>query len=89
MGQRASCALGAAYEGIYRLPAEMDGKRPTEDLTRIFDCLEGIVLWCPVEGCKRNLLLSAMVVHLNDQHAWSRETIATWIERLNIQPSER
>jgi len=24
--------------------------------------------------------LSAMIVHLNDHHAWSREQIATWLE---------
>lgn len=86
VGQRASCALGAAYEGIYRLPGDMAGRRPTKDLTWFFECLEGIVLRCPVEGCQKSLLLSAMLVHLNDQHAWSRERIATWIERLNLAP---
>lgn len=83
IGQRASCALGAAYEGMYRLPTEMSGQRPTRDLDRFFDCLEGRVQWCPVVGCKRHLLLSAMLVHLNDMHKWSREQIATWLEALN------
>jgi hypothetical protein len=81
VGSRASCALGAAYEGIYRLAKDMDGKRPTKDLVSFFDCLEGSVRRCPVEGCKKQLLLSAMIVHLNDLHEWSREDIATWLEQ--------
>jgi hypothetical protein len=80
VGRRASCALGAAYEGIYRLAADMGGQRPTTDLVRFFDCLEGTIRGCPVEGCKKRLLLSAMIVHLNDHHKWSRERIATWVE---------
>ena len=80
VGQRASCALGAAYEGIYRLAQDMDGRHPTRDLTIYFDCLEGSMRSCPIEGCKKRLLLSAMIVHLNDHHAWSREQIATWLE---------
>ena len=83
VGRRASCALGAAYEGIYRLAAEMEGRRPTKDLVSFFDCLEGRVQACPVEGCKKRLLLSAMIVHLNDRHEWSREQIAAWLEQLN------
>ena len=39
VGRRASCALGAAYEGIYRLASDMSGQRPTKDLTTFFDCL--------------------------------------------------
>src|SRR4029450_6893163 len=49
-GKSASCALGAAYEGMYRLPREMDGAHPTKDLEWFFDCLEGTVRGSPVEG---------------------------------------
>jgi hypothetical protein len=83
VGRRASCALGAAYEGIYRLAKDMDGQRPTRDLVDFFDCLEGSVRWCPVEGCKKHLLLSALIVHLNDVHEWSREQVAVWLEEQN------
>ena len=82
-GQRASCALGAAYEGMYRLPRQMDGSRPTKDLDWFFDCLEGTVRRCPMEGCKKRLVLSSIIVHLNDEHRWSREQIATWLESVN------
>ena len=83
IGRRASCALGAAYEGMYRLAEDMGGKRPTKDLEWFFDCLEGTVRRCPIDGCKKRLVLSAIIVHLNDEHRWSREQIATWLESIN------
>ena len=76
-GARASCALGAAYEGIYRLPEEVGQVRP-QRLDRLFDCLEGTIRRCP-EGCKKSLILAAMIIHLNDDHHWDRERIATWV----------
>ena len=68
---------------MYRLPAEADGTRPTKDLDWFFDCLEGTVRRCPVDGCKKKLVLSALIVHINDEHRWSREQIATWLEAIN------
>jgi hypothetical protein len=82
-GKYASCALGAAYEGMYRLPDNVEGTRPTKDLEWFFDVLEGTVRSCPVEGCKKKLVLSALIVHINDAHRWSREQIATWLESVN------
>jgi hypothetical protein len=82
-GRSASCALGAAYEGMYRLPTQANGLRPTKDLEWFFDCLEGSVRRCPGgDGCKKTLSLAAIMVHLNDDHKWSREDIAGWIETL-------
>jgi hypothetical protein len=82
-GRNASCALGAAYEGMYRLPSQAGGLRPTKDLEWFFDCLEGSVRRCPGgDGCKKSLSLAAIMVHLNDDHRWSREQIAQWLEGL-------
>ena len=78
-GRSASCALGAAYEGMYRLPGDMEGRRPTKDLEEYFDCLEGTVRRCPVEGCAKVISLGALIVHLNDSHLWTREAIAAWV----------
>jgi hypothetical protein len=78
-GRHASCALGAAYEGMYRLPDDMEGRRPTRDLEAFFDCLEGTVRACPGEGCRKVLTLAALIVHLNDAHRWTREQIAAWV----------
>jgi hypothetical protein len=77
IGRRASCALGAAYEGIYRLPADASGIRPRH-LERFFDCLEYTLRSCP-EGCRKRLSLGAMILHLNDDHRWTREAIAQWV----------
>ena len=78
-----SCALGAAYEGMYRLPDNADGTRPTKDLEWFFDCLEGSVRKCPADGCRKRLTLASILVHLNDEHRWSREAIAAWLEKEN------
>jgi hypothetical protein len=79
-GKHASCALGAAYEGMYRLPDNADGTRPTKDLEWFFDCLEGTIRKCPAEGCRKRLTLASILVHLNDDHRWTREQIAVWLE---------
>jgi hypothetical protein len=77
-GKDASCALGAAYEAMYRLPALADGQRPTRDLDWFFDCLD-TVKPCPEAGCKKRIYLAALLVHLNDDHRWSRDQIADWL----------
>lgn len=79
VGRRASCALGAAYEGIYRLPLEAGHVRP-KHMERFFDCLEGTLRHCPESGCRKTLMLSAMIVHLNDDHRWTREQVVAWLE---------
>ncbi len=71
-----SCALGAAFEGIHHLPQAVGPFRPR--LERLFDCLEYISRPCP-EGCKKTLPLASMIVHLNDDHVWTREAIAAWL----------
>jgi len=83
VGRRASCALGAAYEGMYRLAEDMDGRGPTKDLGWFFDCLENVVRFCPAKDCRKHLVLSSLIVHLNDAHHWTRDEIATWLEELN------
>jgi hypothetical protein len=76
-GLHASCALGAAYEGMYRLPAAAEGVHPL-GLWRLFDCLENSLRRCP-EGCRKRIPLGAMILHLNDDHHWTRERIAAWV----------
>jgi hypothetical protein len=77
-GPNASCALGAAYDGMYHVPGDPTKTRPTRDLDRMFDCLEAL-RQCPAEGCHKKLGLAAVIVHLNDDHTWSREQIADWV----------
>ena len=77
-GRSASCALGAAYDAMYRLPEEAGSQRPTRDLDWFFDCLDKVKV-CPAEGCKKRLFLAALMVHLNDDHRWTRDDVATWL----------
>jgi hypothetical protein len=76
-GLHASCALGAAYEGMYRLPERAEGVQARE-LWRLFDCLENTLRRCP-EGCRKRVSLASMILHLNDDHQWTREQIAAWV----------
>jgi hypothetical protein len=72
-----SCALGAAYEGAYALPDDAHAVRPRLD--RLFDCLENVRRRCPV-GCNKRLPLNAIILHLNDDHHWTREQIVDWLK---------
>lgn len=82
-GKNASCALGAAYDGMYRVPGDPSKTRPTKDLDRIFNCLESTIRRCPAEGCQKRLGLAVIIVHLNDDHCWSREQIADWVASID------
>jgi len=73
-----SCALGAAYEGAYALPHDAQSVRPRLD--RLFDCLENVRRRCPV-GCNKRLPLNAIILHLNDDHQWTREQIVEWLRK--------
>ncbi len=78
-----SCALGAAYEGAYALPQEAGSIRPRLD--RLFDCLENVRRRCP-EGCNKRLPLNAIILHLNDDHHWTREQIVSLAAKKRIEP---
>ena len=71
-----SDALGAAYEGIFLLPRDVRGFHPR--VWRLFDFLENTSRRCP-GPCHKRLPVAALMVHLNDDHQWSREQIADWV----------
>ena len=68
---------GRPPEGFYRLPSDAEGIRP-RNLERLFDCLEN-TLRRSAEGCEERLALAAMILHLNDDHQWTRERISAWV----------
>ena len=82
-----SCALGAAYDGMYELPKQEkeQGEIVPRHLERLFHCLEDVVKRCPERAvgeeiaCRKKLPLGSMIVHLNDDHGWTREQIAEWL----------
>ena len=58
-GKTRSDAFGAAYEGIYRLPADATGIRP-RGLYRFFACLDNAIYRCPA-GCGKQFLLDSLM----------------------------
>ncbi len=77
-GTRRSDALGSAYEAIYRLPPDATGIRP-KGIYKFFACLDDRVRRCPEPGCGKQHFLDTLIIHLNDDHLWSRERIAAYI----------
>jgi hypothetical protein len=73
-----SCALGSVYEGVYHLPRD-HGKLVPDHLERLFRCLDEVVKPCPHKACVKRLPLAPLIVHLNDDHRWTREQIADWL----------
>lgn len=73
----AACVVGAGMLGMgYRLP---DGPNDFED------DLQGSERdgKCPVDDCGDSDV-SILAIHLNDDHRWSRERIADWLEGLGL-----
>ena len=66
------------YDAFYHLPRQ-HGKLIPDHLERLFRCLDEVTKRCPHEGCKKRLPLAPMLVHMNDDHLWTREQIADWL----------
>lgn len=58
-----------------------------QNLKKLFPALMEIVN-CPVCGRLNNkhkqMSLDRMIIHLNDEHQWTREQVADWLESLDI-----
>lgn len=67
-----TCALGAAYDaGFIRQLADAD--------------VHDVEMYCPAcgqwsYGGEAVALVNHIVMHLNDEHRWTRERIADWVE---------
>lgn len=72
-----ACALQAGLEAV--------GKGDYEGLEAVRE-LWPEVAWvqarCPAEDCPNKTTIDGQVMHLNDQHHWSRERIAAWVGRV-------
>jgi hypothetical protein len=85
-----SCALGAAYEGFGNKP------EPVIEAFKVWQAIDKalgedslhyyISSPCP-KGCshyRSGWPIGSLVSHLNDDHHMSRETIADWLETLEL-----
>jgi hypothetical protein len=66
------------------------------EMVRLIPALEKFTVTCPVvpfsEGfplsnCAYPDFLSDIIIHLNDEHKWSRERIADWLDTLPVDLS--
>lgn len=76
-GGTQSCALGAAGDAI-GITLVTIAPLPKEwcDLNRIHPLPP-----CPVDGCSGvRITFLGTIAHLNDDHRWTRERIADWVE---------
>jgi hypothetical protein len=77
-----SCALGAAYEGAGYVARLRGMEKIPITLDTLWPKLSTRVVVCPVSGCPSNgrITVRDHIAHLNDEHNWSREQIAEWLE---------
>lgn len=72
----ATCALGAAYEATGVLVCDDDDDKKGVVRFPILDAVSG----CPACQFVHNEYIGFVITHLNDEHRWTRERIADWIE---------
>jgi len=88
-GVRVTCALGAAAEAIGSLnSAALPGFLVLPTLvSAALEAVFGEILnvprrRCPVKACRVRRVTANVIVHLNDDHRWTREQIAEWVDTL-------
>lgn len=79
-----SCAIGAAGEALGFTKGEHFS---TDDIKDRFPMTGALDSFCPMCSQDDLMILRSiprnaigLVIHLNDQHQWSREQIADWLE---------
>lgn len=90
----ASCAWGAALEGAGLINPAIDDDHDYDEFIEEFDGLvdahldeDGVItkIQCAVADCEHNRYdIPYLVEHLNDDHKWSREKIAEWLEGMGL-----
>ena len=79
-----SCVVGCVYEATFEDAVLSHDAlvNQIEQLCSRFDLLRGHEkMYCPEcagEECKHDCLLN-ILIHLNDDHRWTREQIAAWV----------
>jgi hypothetical protein len=83
-----SCALGSALDAL-GVERQSTGAAHAH-LVRLWPWSDRKLAYptCPVDGCREVYVDKAIagIWHLNDQHKWTRERIAGWVE--TIEPQE-
>lgn len=69
-----SCALQAACESV--------GVASIWDIQACYAAFPVLMDWAQCPECRDTFMLDATVIHLNDEHHWTRERIADWVQTL-------
>lgn len=84
-----TCALAAAYEAVNQDPENDDGGDPFGGIP------ERVNQRCQCPACKRieyaddcGFAMGYVIAHLNDDHRWTREQIADWVETIEAQQAQ-
>lgn len=94
-----SCAIGGAavaardfqYESfqIYNRTVLTDeSSKSAENVPSAedWDLVENTYTWCPLRPCQEiKLPITSMVIHLYDDHSWTRTQIADWLDSIEIK----
>jgi hypothetical protein len=83
-GQWQACAYGAMAVGYGFDPSGTDGRRIDDFILPGEVQIEGQISEssCPAPACATARY--DLLIHLNDDHRWSRERIADWLESLGL-----
>lgn len=86
--EEGTCAAGAALDACGELDADtsLSSTKHNQAFKRLFPIINALPATCPVCGLERAILWrwggEFKLAHLNDQHEWTREAIADWIETI-------
>lgn len=80
-----SCALGAASEAIGKEKWTGPGPEKWAGLMLAWPILATTVMIC-CPDCRGSFGVMGCILHLNDDHKWTREQIAEWVAK--IEPAE-
>jgi hypothetical protein len=79
-----SCALGAGLDAI-GIAAEIQNTLPDKTLNALFPVCARAAR-CPVPYCDDSAKnVGDVIPHLNDDHDWTREQIAAWVETIEAK----
>jgi hypothetical protein len=81
--------LSPALYKFFALAKSVAAQSPDDELAELVPALtnRGLSWTCPDLSCDppyRPDSLSAEIQHLNDQHEWTRESIADWLDSLDV-----
>jgi hypothetical protein len=74
-----TCAQGAAVLAIGLMP---DALRGINIQARFIEAFPASVIPAQCPKCKENNVAGNLMAHLNNDHLWTREQIADWVEQI-------